>query len=49
MWFQRLVEIDDESDPEPTPEHTERPPAAVYNSVKIKKPKVVVPTPADFQ
>jgi hypothetical protein len=49
MWLQRLVEIDNESDPEPTPEPTERPPATVYNSVKIKKPKAIVSTPADFQ
>jgi len=49
MWFQRLVEIDDESDPEPTLEPTERPPAVVYNSAKIRNPKVIVSTPADFQ
>jgi hypothetical protein len=49
MWFQRLVEIDDVSDPEPTPEPIERPPATIYNSVKIKKPKAVISTLADFQ
>jgi len=49
MWFQRLLEIDDKSDPEPTLEPTKRPPAAVHNSAKIKKPKFVVLTPADFQ
>jgi hypothetical protein len=48
MWFQRLVEIDDESDPEPVPEPAERP-TIVYNSVRTKKAKVVVSTPADFQ
>ena len=48
MWFQRLVEIDDESDPEPIPEPAERP-AAAHNSARTKKAKVVVSTPADFQ
>jgi hypothetical protein len=48
MWFQRLVEIDDGSDPEPVPEPAERP-TVVRNSVRPKKAKVVVSTPADFQ
>jgi hypothetical protein len=48
MWFQRLVEIDDEPDPEPILETAERP-AAVHSSVRTKKAKVVVSTPADFQ
>ena len=47
MWFQRLVEIDNESDPEPIPERAKRP-VAVRNSV-TKNTEVVVPTPADFQ
>jgi hypothetical protein len=48
MWFQRLVEIDDESEPEPVPTPFERP-TAVRSSVRTKKPKVAVSTPADFQ
>lgn len=49
MWFQRLAEIYDESNPEPTQEPTERPTFTVHNSVTLKKPKVVISTPADFQ
>ncbi|KAE9373748.1 hypothetical protein N431DRAFT_338810 [Stipitochalara longipes BDJ] len=48
MWFQRLVEIDDESDPESIVEPAERP-ATAHSSVRTKKTKVVVSTPADFQ
>jgi hypothetical protein len=48
MWFQRLVEIDNESDPEPILKRAKRP-IAVRNSVRTKKTQIVVPTPADFQ
>lgn len=48
MWFQRLVEIDDESDLEPIPEPAERP-ATAHSCVKTKKTNVAVSTPADFQ
>ena len=48
MWFQRLVEIDDESEHESIPEPTQRH-TAVHSTVRAKKPKVPVSTPADFQ
>ena len=48
MWFQRVVEIDDEPDPEPISEPTERL-GAVPSSVKTRKSKVFALTPADFQ
>lgn len=48
MWFQRLVEIDDDSEPEPILRSTERPGAA-RSGERTKKRKVPVSTPADFQ
>jgi hypothetical protein len=50
MWFQRLVEINEESkpEPEPIPERTERP-ASVKSSTPTKKSRVSVSKPADFQ
>lgn len=48
MWFQRLVEIEDEPEPEPVLEPAERS-AAPHGSVRTKKAKVVISTPADFQ
>lgn len=45
MWFQRLVEIDDEPEPEIL-EPTEEP--ATMQASRTKKPKVLV-SPADFQ
>ncbi|PMD60566.1 uncharacterized protein K444DRAFT_612697 [Hyaloscypha bicolor E] len=48
MWFQRLVELDDETNLEPIPELIERPTAA-HSSVRTKQAKVVTTTPADFQ
>jgi len=48
MWFQRLVEIDDDSEPEPILRPTERP-GAVRSSERTKKRKIPVSTPGDFQ
>ena len=48
MWFQRLVEIDDDSEPEPILQSPERP-GAVRSGERTKKRKVPVSTPADFQ
>lgn len=47
MWFQRLVEIDDDSEPEPVAMPTER--LTTVQIGRTKKPKVAVSTPADFQ
>ena len=48
MWFQRLVEIEDDSEPESIPNYFQQP-TTVRSTVKTKKPKVPVSTPADFQ
>jgi hypothetical protein len=48
MWFQRIVEIHDDSEPEPVP--TERLDTIRVNKMKMpKQPGVAVSTPAEFQ
>ncbi|KAE8447549.1 hypothetical protein EG329_010679 [Mollisiaceae sp. DMI_Dod_QoI] len=48
MWFQRLVEIDDDPEPEPILQSTEVP-GAVRSGERTEKRKILVSTPGDFK